>query len=80
MMTFSEFLASQRNARVPAMPQVDAATAATFATPGKEDTKRAIERAAKRGRSVTPDDLKACISPESVERAQRAVQPRLSRP
>lgn len=72
MMCFSEYLEAIQ-AALPSPLWLTQATAATIASPDKEDTKRAIERAAKRGKAVTPDDLRACISPESIERAQRAV-------
>lgn len=78
MMTFGEYMEAVQ-AAMPSPLWLTHATTASLATPGKEDTKRAIERAAKRGRAVTPDDLRAGVSPESQEKAIQGVQPVLPR-
>jgi hypothetical protein len=72
MMTFSEFVKSMQKI-VPNPLRLTHATSSSFASPGIEDTKRAIERATKRGRFVTPDDLKRAISPESQQTANQGV-------
>ena len=73
MMTFKEFLASQGRAEMPPAHMLHPTAAVGFASPGKEDTKRAIDKARKRGNFVTPDDLKRAISPESQQTAQQGV-------
>lgn len=72
MITFGEYLEAMQ-ATMPSPLWLTPATAAMFASPDKADTKRAIERAKKRGRVVTPADLRACISPESQERAMKGI-------
>ena len=72
MMTFGEYLESMR-AAIPSPAHLSQATAFSLAFPGKEDTKRAIDRARKLGRSVTPEDLRAAVSPESQQTARNGV-------
>ena len=73
MMTFTEFLASQgRAGKLPAF-QLHPKTAVGFATPGTEDTKRAVEQARRRGTTVTPADLTKAISPKSKQIATQGV-------
>ena len=72
-MTFTEYMASRQTA-MPSPPWLTQ-TAAILASPGKHDTRRAIDRATRRGRTVTPDDLKASISPESHEKARDGLKP-----
>ena len=70
MMTFIEFLEAMRTA-MPDPPHLSQATTFSLAFPGKEDTRRAIERARKLGRVVLPADLKVATSPESREAARQ---------
>lgn len=72
MMTFIEFLEAMRTA-IPEPTRLSQATAVSLASPNKDDTRRAIERARKMGRGVTPADLKAATSPESREAARQGV-------
>ena len=73
MMTFTEFLASQGRAGMPPARLLHPAVVVGFATPGREDTKRAVERARRRGTTVTPADLTNAISPESQQTANQGV-------
>jgi len=73
MMTFVQYLEAMQ-AIMPSPLWLTQATASSLATPNREDTRRAIERAAKRGRAVTPDDLRASISPESQEAAKEGIK------
>lgn len=73
MMTFIEFMEAMQ-AAIPSPLWLTQATAASLvATPGKDDTTRALERAKRRGTAVTPDDLRASISPESQEAAKKGI-------
>ena len=73
MMTFSEFVASQRPDAPSAAQAKKSVVAPSLASPGTEDTKRAIDKARKRGTVVTPADLRNAISPESHRSAQHGV-------
>jgi hypothetical protein len=73
MMTFSEYVASQEGAGILPARQRPPIAVACLASPGLQDTKRAIERARRRGTPVTPADLKASISPESLRTAKQGV-------
>lgn len=74
MMSFSEYVQS-RQAESPSPLRLTRATAISLASPGLEDTKRAIERSKKRGTSLTTSDLTRAISPETYRTANQAVQP-----
>lgn len=71
MMTFGEYFEMRQ--AMPSLSWLIHASSSAFASPGREDTKRAIERAAKRGRSASPDDLRAAVSPESHEAAKDGI-------
>ena len=71
-MTFAEYLAAHVRGDFLLLPLLPS-TAVSFASPGKDDTKRAIDRARKLGRPVTPADLKLATSPESQEAARQGV-------
>ena len=72
-MTFAQYMAAQARGGFSTAPQLRPATAANLAFPGKEDTRRAIDRAKKMGRVVTPDDMKVATSPESQAAARQGV-------
>ena len=74
MMTFTEYMEAMK-ATMPGPLWLNQATSASLAAPSREDTKRAIERAARRGRAVTPSDLKIATSPESREAARQGIRP-----
>jgi hypothetical protein len=76
MMTFSEFVASQRPDALSVVQATKSVVARSLASPGTQDTKRAIERARRRGTSVTPADLTNAISPESQQSARDGVMKR----
>ena len=73
MMSFYEFLASRKMDSTPNARTLSTTTAASLASPGLLDTKRAIERAKKRGTPLTPADLASSISPESQQIANQGV-------
>lgn len=72
MMTFFEYMEAMQ-AAMPSPLWLNQATAASLATPNATDTKRAVERAVKRGRSAQPVDLRATVSPESEEAAKKGI-------
>ena len=72
MMTFIEFLEAMRTG-IPEPTRLSQASAVSLASPNKDDTRRAIERARKLGRSVTPADLRVAVSPESQQTARNGV-------
>jgi hypothetical protein len=74
MMSFSDYV-EFRQAVTPSPLRLTRTTAISLASPGLEDTKRAIERAKKRGTSLTTGDLTRAISPETYRTANQAVQP-----
>jgi hypothetical protein len=76
MMTFSEFVASQRSDALSVVPATKSVVAPSLASPGTQDTKRAIERARRLGKAVTPADLTNAISPESQQSARDGVMKR----
>ena len=73
MMTFGEYIAFQGGVAVLSHQSTKTAASPLLATPGKDDTRRAIEKARRRGTPVTPADLTNAISPESQQTANQGV-------
>lgn len=71
MMTFGEFLEAMQTLHGPV--RLSQSAVSLIGSPGREDTKRAIERARRLGKSVTPADLTNAISPESQDAANQGV-------
>jgi hypothetical protein len=78
MMTFYQYLEWQRTALPDAMT-VMSMTGIDPAVPNREDTRRAIDRAMRRGTAPTHTDLRASISPETLRTANLAVGPLIPR-